>query len=159
MNINLMINKYNIFTLAILIAALDQAVKIEVVKNIGFFDSIPILGGSFNLVKTHNTGAAFSLLEGQVFFLSLLSIFALIITIIYIVKLKGKIPAYLFAGFGFLIGGTVGNLIDRLFVGYVIDYIKPEFINFPVFNIADIAINVGAAILIIGIIIKDKEEN
>tara|TARA_B100000614_G_scaffold103158_1_gene92740 strand:+ start:1117 stop:1428 length:312 start_codon:yes stop_codon:yes gene_type:complete len=94
-----------------------------------------------------NYGAAFNLLSGSRFFLSFISVISAIILSYFIFISENKhINKY---GLSFILAGSIGNGIDRILKGYVIDFIKIKFIDFPVFNIADIVINIGVLILII----------
>tara|TARA_B100000214_G_scaffold357777_1_gene317724 strand:- start:946 stop:1311 length:366 start_codon:yes stop_codon:yes gene_type:complete len=94
-----------------------------------------------------NYGAAFNILSGSRLFLSLISIISTIILMYLIFIRKDKrINKY---GLSFIVAGSIGNGVDRIFYGYVIDFIKIKFVDFPVFNIADIAINIGILVMII----------
>tara|TARA_Y100001978_G_scaffold171645_1_gene161532 strand:- start:46 stop:501 length:456 start_codon:yes stop_codon:yes gene_type:complete len=101
----------------------------------------------FTIDFVRNYGAAFNLFSGSRLFLSFVSIISSIILFYLIFRNKSKvIDKY---ALSFILAGSIGNGIDRIFKGYVIDFIKIKFIDFPVFNIADIAINVGVIFLII----------
>ena len=108
----------------------------------------------FTLDNVRNFGAAFSLFYGNRIFLSLVSfVFSLIlIFLIFREKTIKRIDLYSYA---LILGGSLGNGIDRFFKGYVIDFINLNFINFPIFNIADVSINIGF-ILILYSLIKIK---
>ena len=101
----------------------------------------------FSLAYVKNYGAAFNLFSGSRIFLSLVSIIASLIIIFIILNKKIINKSYLFS-YSFILGGTLGNGIDRLTKGYVIDFINLNFIEFPVFNIADLSINIGLIIII-----------
>lgn len=111
---------------------------------------IPFL---FNFKLVHNMGAAWGMLAGKQIFLIALSIVFLSIFIFYYVKEKNK-TWLLNVSFGFLIGGCVGNLFDRIFVGYVRDFIQFAFWqSFPIFNFADVALCVGVVLFVIYLIV------
>tara|TARA_B100000674_G_scaffold491309_1_gene508986 strand:- start:568 stop:879 length:312 start_codon:yes stop_codon:yes gene_type:complete len=94
-----------------------------------------------------NYGAAFNLFSGSRLFLSFISVISTFILFYFIFIRENKlINKY---GLSFILAGTIGNGIDRILNGYVIDFIKIKYIDFPVFNIADIAINIGVLILIL----------
>ena len=97
----------------------------------------------------------FNLFSGSRFFLSVISIIFSIILINLIVRRNTSNLLDLYS-YSFLLGGTIGNGIDRIVKGYVIDFINLNFINFPVFNIADISINIGFIIILLSILIKNK---
>lgn len=120
--------------------------------------SIEAIPGVFSLVYVKNTGAAFSMLEDKTWLLSIISIvFCIFVAVYYIMK---KPRSRLLCSAGTLVfAGALGNAIDRIFYGYVVDFIKTDFIEFPVFNIADIAITVGAVLLMIYVIFFDSREN
>lgn len=147
--------KITIFSLLIII--LDQIIKFVVIQNMELYSSIIIIKNFFNITYVQNIGAAFSILSGNVVFLSLISLIVLVAIYIYLSKKKSfnKIQTITYS---MLIGGIVGNMIDRIFRGFVIDYLDFSILkyNFPVFNFADICIVVSAIILLIFSI---KEEN
>lgn len=147
-----------IIYLSIILLIVDQISKLLVVKLIDINSSIEIIKNFFYLTYTHNTGAAFSILTGQRIFLILVAVIILVILFNYLRKNKveGKIEAL---AFSLIIGGSLGNLIDRIIRGYVIDFIDVKIFgyNFPVFNLADTFIVIGVFLLII--ILTRKEVN
>ena len=104
-----------------------------------------------------NKGAAFSLLSGKLSLLSIISVVFCVCAVIYWIKKKPTHPL-LCTSITMMFAGAFGNAIDRIFRGFVIDYIQTSFINFPVFNIADIGITVGAILLVVYFIWFDKED-
>ena len=147
--------KITIFSLLIII--LDQIIKFVVIQNMELYSSIIIIKNFFNITYVQNIGAAFSILSGNVVFLSLISLIVLVAIYIYLIKKKSfnKIQTITYS---MLIGGIVGNMIDRIFRGFVIDYLDFSILkyNFPVFNFADICIVVSAIILLIFSIKEEK---
>ena len=137
---------YGILVVAIVVA--DQLVKWWAVKALGpggFWDVLP---GIFSLTYAENQGAAFSILEGKrLFFVGMTVVMILLMLLLlkkgYIVGLWGKIAA------AFVIGGALGNGIDRVLRGYVVDMFEVSFIRFAIFNVADIFITVGGVMLVI----------
>lgn len=132
------------YIISLLVIIVDRITKILVEK---FLDGkvLVLIKNFFYLTCVRNDGAAFSILENKVLFLAILGIIALVALIYYITKHdKNQI------GYFFLVGGILGNLIDRIFLGYVIDFIGIEFFGntYPIFNIADIFIVVGAFFVI-----------
>ena len=115
-----------------------------------------IIKNFLSITYVRNTGAAFSILENNRILLIIISICALIYILYYLSKKKLEHIDYL--SFSFLIAGIVGNLIDRLLHGYVIDYIDFRIINFPIFNFADSLIIIGAIILFISSFKGEKYE-
>ena len=145
-----------IIAYSLFIILLDQVSKVLVISTLGFERSKNIIPNLLNFTLVKNKGAAFSLFSNSTNFLTVISIIAslLLITII----LKSPITSnWNFIGLAFLLGGTVGNGIDRLFKGYVLDFLEIVPINFPIFNIADISINIAIICFIIDMIrTKDK---
>ena len=124
---------------------LDQLSKIYI-----YFNFHKLLNKDYLIFKiefVRNYGAAFSIFEGSRLFLTLISVISSIILAYIIFISENKlINKY---GLSFILAGSIGNGIDRILNGYVIDFIKLKLIDFPVFNIADIVINIGVLILII----------
>lgn len=150
--------KHFIFIIAIIAIIVDQVSKVIIRANLHLNESIPIIPGIFNITYTENTGAAFSMLSGQVQILTIVSIVATIIIIAFCLLDKNKFSLIQLFAWGLLLGGTNGNLIDRLFRSSVTDFIDFTIINFPVFNFADIFIDVGAFIIIVHSIFFLKDD-
>lgn len=112
-------------------------------------ESWSILKGVFHLTYVVNRGAAFSMFQGEGWlrWLSLIVTLALI----YYGLFGSPLRAWEQAGYGFLLGGAAGNGIDRLLMGHVVDFLDFRLINFPVFNLADVAINIGLVCLFISL--------
>ena len=124
---------------------LDQLSKIYINLNLNKLYNLDLF--IFNIDFVRNYGAAFNLLSGSRFFLSFISVISAIILSYFIFISENKhINKY---GLSFILAGSIGNGIDRILNGYVIDFIKIKSIDFPVFNIADIVINIGVLILMI----------
>ena len=124
---------------------LDQYSKIYISLNINKLINKDLLILTIEYIR--NYGAAFNILSGSRLFLSLISIISTIILMYFIfIREDKRINKY---GLSFIVAGSIGNGIDRIIYGYVIDFIKIKFINFPVFNIADITINIGILVMII----------
>lgn len=144
--------------LSIILLIIDQISKLIVVKMVDINNSIEIIKNFFYLTYTHNTGAAFSILTGQRIFLIIVAIIILITIFNYLRKnkIEGKIEGL---AFSLIIGGSLGNLIDRIVRGYVVDFIDIKIFgyNFPIFNIADTFIVIGVFLLII--VLSRKEKN
>lgn len=135
----------------------DQLAKLLVISNLGPTDCIHVLPGLFDFVYVKNTGAAFSILSENTVFLSLISVvFCVGVAIYWYIK---KPQSRIFcASLTMLFAGALGNAIDRIFRGFVVDFISASFITFPVFNIADIAITLGAVLLIVYMLFFEKDE-
>ena len=137
--------KINYFIIIIIFFSLDQFSKIYISLNLNKLLNKDLL--IFTIEYVRNYGAAFNILSGSRLFLSFISIISTIILSYFIFIRENKlINKY---GLSFILAGSIGNGIDRILNGYVIDFIKIKSIDFPVFNIADIVINIGVLILMI----------
>jgi len=132
--------------IGIIIFLVDQLVKRLVVSSMHLGDSMPVIKGIFHITYVLNPGAAFGMLEHQRWVFILVAVAVVLAAGIFYSKLKRE-SALLQTGAGLLLGGAVGNLVDRIQTGLVVDFL--DFRVWPVFNIADIAICVGAGILIL----------
>ena len=149
--INKLQTKIYFLSLSTFIILIDQFTKYFMLNNHKILLKKEFLLFRLDFVK--NYGAAFNLFSGSRIFLSVIS---LIITIIllYIILNQKNISNINLLSLSFILGGTIGNGFDRISKGYVIDFISLNFINFPIFNIADISINIGLIIFIYGFIKK-----
>lgn len=143
--------------IAAAIAVADQLFKQWITSSIELFGMHELLPGIVNLTYIQNTGAAFSIFEDMRWILAGASFVMAVVIIIFLFKSKmnafGKITA------AAVLGGAVGNLIDRVRLGYVVDMFRTEFIDFPVFNIADCFIVVGViAFFVYYLFVYGKEE-
>ena len=146
--INNLQNKLYYLLLSIFIILIDQFTKYLMFYNKKIFINKDFLLFKLNFVK--NYGAAFNLFSGSRVFLSLISIFFSII-LIYLIFRKNTLNTFDIYSYSFILAGTIGNGIDRIYRGFVVDFINLNIINFPVFNIADISINIGFIILLYNI--------
>ena len=146
--------KIKIITYSLIILLSDQVSKFLVLSTLGFERSKNVIPNLLNFTLVKNKGAAFSLFSNSTSILTFVSILATLLLITIIFKSPPK-SYWNFVGLAYLLGGTVGNGIDRLFKGYVLDFFELVPINFPIFNIADVSINIAIVCFIIDII-KDK---
>ncbi len=142
---------------AALIVAADQFTKYLTVSNIPLGGEVPVIPWLFQLTYIKNTGMAFSLLEGGRWFFLVVTVFALALIVAAIKKQWVNHPTGLWA-LAAIAGGAVGNLIDRLRLGYVIDMIEVTFMKFAVFNVADCFVVCGAILLCIYVFFFDSSE-
>ncbi len=136
------------FTTALLLVAADQLSKLWIRSNLAIGESLFEVG-FFRLTYVRNTGAAFGLFQDQTFALTIVSLVAVAVLLLYALFFYPRFP-FLDdrlgkLALGLVLGGTVGNLIDRIYLGYVTDFI--DFSIWPAFNIADSAIVVGVIML------------
>lgn len=151
-------NKKMIYGSALFLLILDQVVKIIVRTNMNLYQEIKIIPNLFSLYYVENSGAAFSIFENSILFLIIINFICLIVLNRLI--LKEKLPKYAFIPLGLLLGGILGNLIDRVIFKSVTDYLSVFIFkySFPVFNIADIGITLSTIFLIVVFIINGKKE-
>ena len=150
---NIIYKRLYFILISIVIILTDQLAKLAISLHSKSLIEKDFIIISLDYVK--NFGAAFNILSGSRIFLSIVSItIAIILT--YIILNKKTISNIDLYGYSFILGGTIGNGVDRVIKGYVIDFINFNFIEFPVFNFADISINVGLMLIIYGFI-KNKK--
>ena len=146
--INKIQTKLYFLSLSIFIILIDQFTKYLMFYNYKIFINKDFLLFRLDFVK--NYGAAFNILSGSRIFLSFISIIFSIL-LIYLILRKNTLNSFDLYSYSFILGGTIGNGIDRIFKGFVIDFINLNMINFPVFNISDISINIGFIFLLYSI--------
>jgi signal peptidase II len=132
------------YLIAILIAAADQLIKYFIQNYLPLNHSIPLIGDVVKLTYVRNTGVAFSLFVGFSPYLAFVGTMVVAVVIFFHYRFK-KMNPVVQLGLAFVLGGSLGNLIDRFFRGFVIDY--ADITIWPVFNLADIMINVGVIML------------
>ena len=133
---------------ALLIIAFDQVSKILITSSFTLGQVKNILSGILSFTYIRNEGAAFGILQGARVFFIAITIIVLAGAVYYIVKMRPQSPIEKTA-LCFIAGGAIGNFIDRAYFGYVRDFILLEFIDFPVFNIADCFVCIGAGLYIL----------
>jgi len=150
-------------SVSILIIAADQATKWAVIEWVPLYGKVPI-NFFVNVTHQQNQGAAFSFLADQAgwqrWFFVVLATAVSGVMIAWLWRIRQEGPIVLMAGLSFVLGGAIGNLIDRAMLGYVTDFIQVWFGSwaFPSFNVADSAITVGAVLLIIDAILASKDK-
>lgn len=128
--------------------ALDQWVKFEIVKNIQLGGVKPFIPKILSLTYLRNTGAAFSILENQQWLFAVITLVVIGAAIWYLSKhIKGSV--WLLSALSLIIAGGIGNFIDRLRQGFVVDMFQLDFINFAIFNVADSYLTIGVLVLIV----------
>ena len=139
------------------ITLLDRLTKYLTVQRIPFGEKVPVWDGVFCLTHYQNTGMAFSLLEGKHWLFVALTILFLVVAVIAVLRRWISHPVEL-AGMVCIVGGAVGNMIDRAVQGYVVDMIELQFMEFAVFNVADCFICVGAGLLVLGAALATRKK-
>lgn len=135
--------------ISLIVIIIDRILKVLVTNNFVLNVRNKIIDGFFYITNCHNEGAAFSLFSGNVLFLIFITL--IVLFLIYRTINKENVNKIGILAYGLLLGGILGNLYDRIFYGYVIDYL--DFVifkfNFAIFNLADAAIVIGAILLIV----------
>ena len=142
----------------IIIAAsviLDQVTKTIVMNTMELYQTIPVIEDVFSFTYIHNYGAAWGLFSNHRWVFIILTAVALVIMPILLYKYR-KVHFLFSFSLSLIIGGAIGNMIDRIGLGYVVDFLQATFIDFPVFNIADVCVVCGAIMMFIYIIFLDK---
>ena len=143
--------------LSILFVIADQVVKMWIVNNFSLHDGMELIKGIVSILYVRNTGAAWGMFEGKMIFFYLITAVA-VGTLLYLMfKEKGK-SKLLLTAYSLILAGAVGNFIDRIRLGYVVDMFKFEFIDFPIFNVADICLTIGVIFLFYYVIFKEQSK-
>lgn len=142
-----------LLTVALAVVVLDQAAKALVERELKGRSPVPVLGGAFQLDYTRNTGAAFSIFRNGGWLFAVVAVVVILGILLYYPRLRTR-GFLLTAAPGLVLGGAMGNLVDRIRLGYVIDFI--DFGWFPVFNVADSAIVCGVTLLILASLLNPE---
>lgn len=146
------------YLIALLVILIDQWTKWLIVKTMNLGESIEVIDQFFYITSHRNTGAAWGILEGQMGFFYVITV-AVIIFIIYYMQKYARNSYLLGISLGLILGGAIGNFIDRVFRKEVVDFINTFIFSydFPVFNIADSALVIGVALLMIQLFIEERQ--
>ena len=149
------ISLINISLVVIFVVLFDQITKILVVRNMGLNDSKPLIEDVFELHYIQNTGSAWGMFSGKTIILTIVSLI-LMGGIVYVLWNLSNDAYYrsLRLFISMIMGGAIGNMIDRIRLGYVVDFLYFKLINFPVFNVADIFVTVPIIIVVLLVILK-----
>ena len=145
------------FIIALLVIGLDQLTKWFIINNMDLGESITVIGDFLFITSHRNTGAAWGILAGQMWFFYIITVIVIIALIYYMKKATNE--GLLFKlSLAMMLGGAIGNFIDRVFRKEVVDFIHtyPFGYNFPIFNIADSSLVVGVGLLLIYMLFEEK---
>ena len=147
------------YLIALVVIVIDQFTKWLVVKNMELGESIPIIHDVLYLTSHRNRGAAWGILQGQFWLFYIITVIVVIALVIYIRRVP-KEQRLFGLGLALMLGGAIGNFIDRVFRKEVVDFIHTYIFtyNFPVFNVADAALCIGVALIFIETILDGKRE-
>lgn len=155
--------------LALAVFALDQATKWIIKTRLELFETIPVLGEFFSITSVRNRGAAFGILQGQQAFFLIITVVFLVGISWYLHRMAKERKALTATGLAMMLGGAVGNFIDRARYGEVVDFFKLHFrfsvfgldvdYVYPIFNVADIGIVLGAALVLLHALLEWRRES
>ncbi|NME35735.1 signal peptidase II [Fusobacterium sp. FSA-380-WT-3A] len=137
---------------------LDQLTKIQIENNFFIGDSLAIIQDFFHITYVQNRGIAFGIFQGKINLISVFTVIAIIGIIYYFLKTFKKSSFLEKLAYMLIISGAIGNMIDRIFRGYVVDMIDFRGIWSFVFNMADVYINIGVAVILLDMFIKAKKD-
>ncbi|MEO2455772.1 signal peptidase II [Enterococcus faecalis] len=143
------------FLISALLVGLDQWSKYLTVQNISLGETKEFIPGFLSLTHLRNTGAAWSLLEGKMVFFYVITVIVSVV-IIYLLIKNYKKSIWYSVGLSFVLAGAIGNFIDRVRLGYVVDMLQTDFMNFPIFKVADSTLVVGVICIFIYLILDEK---
>ncbi|MGE7365883.1 signal peptidase II [Desemzia incerta] len=145
------------YLLAAVLIAIDQMVKWKIVQNFSLYDELEVIPEFFSLYYIQNRGAAWGILPGRMGFFFIITI----LIVGYLIYTFHNLPQKsILSGisFSFILAGALGNFIDRMRLGYVIDMFRFDFIDFPIFNVADVFLTIGVGTLMVYLLFFEKEE-
>ncbi|GED70672.1 lipoprotein signal peptidase [Brevibacillus reuszeri] len=146
------------YLIAAVIIALDQWTKHLVLKYMERGESIPLIADVFHLTSHRNMGAAFGILQNQRWLFIVITIAVVVGIVFSLIRIGKKQPRASLA-LSLVLGGAIGNFIDRATTGQVVDFLDFTLINFPIFNVADMAITIGVALLLLDVLLDGKKKD
>ncbi|GGV08695.1 signal peptidase II [Lactobacillus acetotolerans] len=144
--------------ISLLVVVADQGLKSFIINNYSVGEVHQIIPGILSFNYLQNNGAAWNILTGQMWLFYIISTLAIIICLYFLFNKKYKNPLF-DVGISLVLGGIIGNFIDRLHLKYVIDMLQLDFMHFNIFNIADSAITVGVILVFIYLIFFDEGDH
>ena len=146
------------YIIALLVIALDQFTKWLIVKNFELGESVKVIENFLYITSHRNRGAAWGILQGQMWFFYIITVIV-IIGIVYYMQKAAKDNKLLGISLALMLGGAIGNFIDRLFRKEVVDFVNTYIFgyDFPVFNIADSALVIGVGLLMIQMLLEERK--
>ncbi len=144
--------------ISLLVVVADQGLKSFIINNYSVGEVHQIIPGILSFNYLQNNGAAWNILTGQMWLFYIISTVAIIICLYFLFNKKYKNPLF-DVGISLVLGGIIGNFIDRLHLKYVIDMLQLDFMHFNIFNIADSAITVGVILVFIYLIFFDEGDH
>ncbi|MGO4960744.1 signal peptidase II [Jeotgalibaca porci] len=145
------------YLLAALLIIIDQITKWNIVQNFELYQEKVIVPGFFSLFYIQNEGAAWGIFQGKMVFFYLVTLIV-VGYLVYMFQQEKNKTKLVGISFALILSGAIGNFIDRLLNGYVVDMFRLDFINFPIFNVADVCLTVGVVLMLIHVLFFEKEE-
>lgn len=145
------------YILTLLIIGIDQLTKYLTVANINLHEVVEVFPNVLSWMYLQNSGAAWSILEGQMWFFYIIT-FVVVLVVIYYLQKYGHQSRLLAVSLSLILAGSIGNVIDRIRFGYVVDMIRLEFIDFPIFNVADMSLSIGVGLMILYVFLDEKNK-
>lgn len=142
------------YVIAAIIVGIDQLVKYLTVQNISLYETVTAIPNVLSFTYHQNSGAAWSILEGQMWFFIIVTL--IVIGVIgYYLHTQGRQSLLFSSALTLLLAGAIGNLIDRVLNQYVVDMFRLEFVQFPIFNVADMSLTFGVGLMILYLILDE----
>lgn len=142
----------------ILLALVDQLSKYKIDNWLVEGETHPVIGGFLHLTYVKNRGIAFGIFQGKLDIISIITVIVIVGVGIYFFKNRKNFSIFEKLGYSFILGGAIGNIIDRIFRGFVVDMIDFRGIWVFVFNLADVWINIGVILIIIDSLLENKRK-
>lgn len=148
------------FLIALIVFLIDQGTKYLIASGLTIGEQIPVIGDFFLITSHRNTGAAFGILEGQRWFFIVITTVVVVGIIWYLQKVKSSGNKLLPTALSLVLGGAVGNFLDRAVSGEVVDFLQFNFgtYTFPIFNVADSCIVIGVCLIVLDSILEIRRE-
>ncbi|EMF0498241.1 signal peptidase II [Enterococcus faecium] len=141
-----------------LLVGVDQLVKWWITDNLALGETKNLIPGILSLNHIRNTGAAWSMLEGKMWFFTIVTLIAVVVILTLMIKNREKGNLWFMIGLSLILAGAIGNFIDRIRLGYVVDMFQTDFMSFPIFNVADVTLVCGVICILIYIILDEKDQ-
>ena len=147
---------FRLWWLALPAVIIDRVCKIAVLRALSSGGAVTAIPGVLSWAFVKNKGAAFGIMAGN-WLLPLLTAALIVCLLVYLLR-RPEMPGLMRAGLWLIVGGGLGNLYDRIAYGYVIDFIRLDFVNFAVFNPADVFVCAGAGLAVLSVLISDRRK-
>ncbi|MNO15217.1 Lipoprotein signal peptidase [compost metagenome] len=148
------------FLIALIMFLIDQGTKYLIATGLTIGEQIPVIGNFFLITSHRNRGAAFGILQDQRWFFIIVTVIVLVGLIWYLLKVKNQRNKLLPIALSLVLGGAVGNFLDRAVSGEVVDFLQFNFgsYTFPIFNVADSCIVVGVSLIVLDSLLEIRRE-